>query len=401
MVEITNGASITSKSPKRMLTDLRSTKSMGCRVKLTDDHWYIDWQLGLHGILYGYCPHWWAKALMEAVLLGSASSIAHEDEQTLANLLGEFYPDIEAVRFLANGSDPCSAAVKLARAVTGRDKILVYGYHGTGSAYAAPPTPFDADDNRLGTLQAERAAYHRLKWLGIEELASGTSDWRDFISSVKWSEIAAIIIECPPVDGGQEKARYWLQGLADWAHWNDSLFVLDEVVTGFRYGPDGAAGYYGLSNKVDLYCFGKTLGNGYPIAALAGKKSIMDWLSEAPVGGKVHWSGTWAGEPLGLAAAIAMLWQLKEQPPWKHMYALGKFLKERWNALDLPYKLKGHPTRPVMEGTDARFDDLRRYLFKHGHIVCAHPWYATMAHTRDDVEELVKLAREWGKDAKH
>ena len=77
------------------------------------------------------------------------------------------------------------------------------------------------------------------------------------------------------------------------------------------------------------------------------------------------------------------------------MVELGKLLKEKWNALDLPYKLEGHPTRPVMTGTDERFNDLRRYLFEHGHIVCAHPWYATAAHSRYGVEELVSFAGEW------
>ena len=383
MVEVTNGASITSKSPKRMLTDLRSMQSQGCRVLLDNNCWYTDWQLGLHGIIYGYAPQWWVDALTRAVKLGPASSIAHWREQALADLLGEFYPDIEAVRFLANGSDPCSAAVKLARATTGRDNILVYGYHGTGSAYAAPPTPFDPDDNRLGTLRAERAAYVPLGWLG----SAGVEPEAD--------DIAAVIVECPPIDGGQTDAADWLNWVADYAHDEGALFILDEVVTGFRYGPNGAAGYYDLLGKVDLYAFGKTLGNGYPVAALAGKKEIMDWLSEAPVGGKVHWSGTWAGEPLGLAAAIATLRRFKEQPPWEYMYELGDFLKERWNALDLPYKLEGHPTRPVMRGTDERFDGLRRYLFERGHIVCAHPWYATAAHGRHGVEELVGLAGEW------
>ena len=391
MVEVTNGASITSKSPKRMLTDLRSVQSLGCRVRLTDERWYTDWQLGLHGIIYGYCPDWWDEALVKAVLLGPASSIAHQDEQVLADLLGGFYPDVEAVRFLENGSDPCAAAVKLARAVTGRDSILVYGYHGTGSAYAAPPTPFDSDDNRLGTLRAEREAYVPLDWECLTQPAE--IDWYEFFKIN--DSIAAVIVECPPIDGGKVTARCWLNQLADYAHDRGALFILDEVVTGFRYGPSGAAGYYDLLGKVDLYCFGKTLGNGYPVAALAGKKAVMDWLAEAPVGGKVHWSGTWAGEPLGLAAAIATLHRFEEQPPWEYMYELGEFLKERWNALDLPYKLAGHPTRPVMTGTYMYFDDLRRYLFKRGHIVCAHPWYATAAHSRHGVEELVGLAGEF------
>ena len=222
-VEIPGGASVTSKSPRRMLTELRSVASQGCKVQLQNGNWYTDWQMGLHGIIYGYAPQWWREALTRAVHDGPASSIAHRDEHLLADALGEFYPDIEAARFFANGSDPCAAAVKLARAATGRNKLLVYGYHGTSSAYAAPPTPFDPDDNRLGTLRAERNAYVSLDWL--QTVPASLYD------------IAAVIVECPPIDGGKARAASWLQHLARVCHEDGALFVLDEVVTGLRYGP--------------------------------------------------------------------------------------------------------------------------------------------------------------------
>ena len=381
-VEIPGGASVTSKSPRRMLTELRSVASQGCKIQLQDGNWYTDWQMGLHGIFYGYAPGWWREALTRAIHDGPASSIAHRDEHLLANALGEFYPDIEAARFYANGSDPCAASVKLARAATGRDGLLVYGYHGTSPAFASPPTPFDPDDNRQGTLQADRDNYVSLSWLG------------DIPTSLY--DIAAVIIECPPIDGGKTQAAKWLQRLARKSRADGALFVLDEVVTGLRYGPGGAAEYYGIQGLVDLYCFGKTIGNGYPVSALAGKKHAMDWLVDKPGGGgKVHWSGTWAGEPFGLAAALATLERVRTEPPWDYMIDMGTLLKQKWNALDLPWKLRGHPTRPVLVGDDPRLDDLRRYLFRYRHIVCKHPWYATVAHTQSDIVALVEAAREW------
>lgn len=396
-IEVTNGASITSKAPSRMLTGLRSLRTNGMYVQLEDGRWYTDWQAGLHGILYGAAPNWWRDAMQSAVQRGPASSITCADERIVAELLGTFYPDIKAVRFLANGSDPCAAAVKIARAYTGHDKLLTYGYHGTCSAYAAPPTPFDPDDNRRGTLAAERDAYVPLEWEGHKTIF-------DDLESKMDNSIAAIIVECPPIDG--ENAAGFLWACANIAHDCGALFVLDEVVTAFRYGPGGAAEYYGLHGLVDLYCFGKTLGNGYPVAALAGKKEYMDELAGRPgQGGKVHWSGTWAGEPLGMAAAKATLRRLLEEPPWEHLYAIGEYLKGRWNDLGLPWQLVGHPTRPVLEAApcppddayQARQDltDLRRFLFQHGHIVCMHPWYVTMATTREDVDALVSAAGEW------
>jgi glutamate-1-semialdehyde 2,1-aminomutase len=403
MIEVTNGASITSKSPRRTGTTLRAVCSDGLQVRLEDGRWYRDWQMGLHGILYGYRPDWWVQAMQEAIEHGPASSLPCRDEHIVAGMLAQFYPDVEAARFLANGSDPCAAAVKIARAYTGRDRVLVYGYHGTCSAYAAPPTPFDPDDNRRGTLEAERLAYVPLEWRGdFGELftSSGSFDSRTGTVEIYLHNIAAVIVECPPVDGDQAAASEWLQELATTAYNAGALFVLDEVVTGFRYSPSGAAGYYKLHGLVDLYCFGKTLGNGYPVAALAGKKEYMDELvGRKGVGGKVHWSGTWAGEPLGMAAARAMLWQLNDEPPWDYLYEMGHALVGQWNALDLPWKLQGHVTRPVLAGVDDEtrgdFERFRRHLFNRGHIIFEHPWYVTMATRKDDIAALIAAAGRW------
>jgi len=365
-----------------MLTGLRARKAHGCRVLLEDGREYVDWECGLHGAIFGYAPDWWLDAITVGAMNGPISSIAHRDERIVAEMLAQFYPDIEAVRFFLNGSDPCAAAVKLARAITGRDKLLVYGYHGTSSAYAAPPTPFDTDDNRLGTLQAERDAYVSLDWLG---------DYQSL------DDVAAVVVECPPVDGGWDAARSWLAQLATDAENAGALFVLDEVVTGFRYAPGGAAEYYKLLGRVDLYCFGKTLGNGYPVAALAGREDVLGWLAEKPGGGgKVHWSNTFNGEPIGLAVAKATLQHLLDDRPWDNLMHLGRRLKKQWNEdAWVPYKLEGHPTRPVIEGADESFVDLRRHLFQHGHIIVDHPWYITTAMTRSDIDDLVKKAMPW------
>ena len=377
-VEVANDSSITSKRPARMLTGLRSVRALGCKVMLEDGRWRVDWQMGLHGAIYGYRPRWWVDAIYNAAGESCANSFGCRDERIVAEMLGGFYP-IEAVRFMLNGSDPCAAAVKLARAVTDRDKILVYGYHGTCSAYASPPTAFDADDNRRGTMEAERAAFVPLGWL----------EW----PMQPLSEIAAVIIECPPIDGGREEAQNWLHNLARLARDCNALFVLDEVVTGFRYGPGGAAEYYGLQGLVDLYCFGKTLGNGYPVAALAGKQAIMKELAGEPGKGLVHYSGTFFAEPIGMAVARAFLRQLREEPPWEYLHGVGMALTDKWNELGLVWKLQGHPTRPVLIGDKCLSEDitpLRRHLFARGHIVVEHPWYVSTATDQEDIDALLR-----------
>lgn len=373
LVEVVGGASTTSRRPERMQTPLKSQCASGCEVCLSDGRKMVDWQMGLHGALFGYTSHAYDNA---------PTSIVSYKEQIIADILGSFYPDIEAVRFMCNGSDACAASIKLARAVTGRDKILSFGYHGTASCFATPPesnarTNLPAIDMRRGTLKAERDALIPLRWLG--ELARKPI-----------GECAAIIIECPPTARHYE-SKYWLKILATEAKEHGTLFILDEVVTGFRYGPNGAAGYYDLEGLVDLYCFGKTLGNGFPIAALAGRRDIMRELTNG-----VHFSGTFFGAPVGLEAALVTLQRLRSEPPWEHIYDIGEYLSKEWNAA-MPYKLVGHPTRPIIddETLDDQFVSLRRHLFNRGHIVVDHPWYITTAHQREHVDDLVKAAREW------
>jgi glutamate-1-semialdehyde aminotransferase len=211
---------------------------------------------------------------------------------------------------------------------------------------------------------------------------------------------AMVIVECPPVDGGRKEATDWLKCLSNVCHQVGALFVLDEVVTGFRYGPDGAMGYYGLMPQdVDLLALGKTFGNAYPVSALLGRGDVMELLAGVVGRGQVHWSGTFGGEPTGMALASAFLRQLSNNPPWSHLYEMGEFLIERWNALGLPWQLAGHPSRPVIWPTPDEQDedwlDLRRHLLRSGHIFVSHPIYVCTETTRDDVKSLCWAARDW------
>lgn len=382
MTLITGGASTSSRRPERVGLQGRAIAANKNRVGLTGGSIVTDWQMGLAGPIFGYNPSFYTEALITAVRegKGTVTSVAHEDEETVAEMLTDFYPDVERVRFMCNGSDPCAAAVKLARAVTDREAILSYGYHGTSSAYADSPDnrPNLGDiDMSRGTMAAERAAYRPMDWLE-EEIHIG-------------ADVAAVIVECPPVDNGTLSSRGWLQMLANRARKNGSLFILDEVVTGFRYGPGGASELYQLQDKVDLYCFGKTLGNGFPIAALAGRHAIMEELTNG-----VHFSGTFYGHPLGLAVAKATLKELSKNPPWDHLYDIGEMLKEEWNAV-VPYRLVGHPSRPIINDAtiDKRFWAMRNALALQGQLFFDHPWYVSTATQENDITRLVDEAKGW------
>ena len=385
-MKLINGASTSSRNPERMLTKMKAKQTRGSKVLLQDGKWYRDFQMGLHGPLAGYAPGWWVEAVGEASANGTTSSITHEFTTTAADLLSDFYPDFSdfGIRWMCNGSDACGAAAKIARAFTGREPIISYGYHGWHSTFATPPERqvrpgTNEIDMRGGCLQAEKDAYIPLEWLGHLEP-------NDFKQS------AAVFLETPPHDGGQDVATVWLHAVAEMAHKYGCLCVLDEVVTGIRYQASGATGYYQLGDKVDLVCFGKTIGNGFPVSALVGKMEYMDKLRAG-----THASGTFFGNPIGLAAVVATLTHFQEQPPWGYIHALGNQLKAEWNELDIPWKLIGHPTRPIIdpESDMNGYDDLRRHLFREGIIVVDHPWFATTAHTQADITALVQGVKGW------
>lgn len=382
-IGVANTSSVTSKHADRMLTyGQRSIGNKGCRTQLEDLRWYVDFEMGLHGAPYGYCAPWWSETIAEAARTVQASSIAPADERIVAAMLGQFYPDVQEVRFGLRGSDATEIALKLSRAYTGREPILSQGYHGVASGFAKSPgnpsRPGLAEiDMSRGTLAAERENYHDLEWLG---------EYGDL------SQYAAVFIETPPNDGGKERATRWLDTLFDEARKCGTITVLDEIVTGFRYGRQGSAGRYDLIGKVDLYCFGKALANGYDCAAIAGRKDLLDEL-----GNGVHGSSTFYANPISLRVAKATLRRYLEHPPWEYLRYIGTHLKQCWNELQYPWPLVGHPSRPIVDpnANMSGFEDLRAHLFRRGIIFVDHPLYSCVPLGKVEINELIAAAKDY------
>ena len=363
MVEVTGGSSVSSKGTFKSWPSVYSAR--GNRLFLEKGA-CVDWPMGLHGALYGYAPAWWVEALAQAADSGQTATLLRRDEQEVAYMLAGFYPQAEAVRFMCNGGDPCAAAAKIARAVTGRDKLLVYGYHGSYSGYCTPPE-VSGIEKRGGCLDAEKESFVPL-------------DWGCYPSEINFDDVAAVVVEVP----SEQFPTCWLRDIADNVHRRGGLFILDEVKTAFRYGPDGAVGYYGLENRPDLICFGKTLGNGYPISCLAGRKDIMDELTKT-----VHYSGTFFAEPIGLAVAKATLRELSRNAPWSYIQSVSSLLINTWNRyFNLP-TMYGHPSRPELKELGPA---LQSKLFQAGHLIMRAPWYVTTTTQVSDVNRLVEAA---------
>ncbi len=244
-------------------------------------------------------------AITERAKLGTSFGMPTELETKIAELAVSMVPNIDKIRFVNSGTEACMSAIRLARGFTGRDKIIKFAgcYHGhsdsfliqAGSGLSTFGTP-----NSPGVTQGTAKDTLLANYNDIENVKT--------LFEANKNEIAAIIIEpvagnmgcIPPVKGFLEDLR---QVCSD----NDALLIFDEVMTGFRLAKGGAQELYNI--QADIVCFGKVIGGGLPVGAFAAKNEIMNYL--APIG-PVYQAGTLSGNPLAMAAGLAMLEALNQ-----------------------------------------------------------------------------------------
>lgn len=372
-MKIVGNASITSKQPQITGIHSKSVHSSGCQIILEGGIKMIDWVMGLSGPLAGYSPTWWIDAVMKG-MENASSSIAARSEKEAAEALDYFYPWAEAVRFMSDGSSPNEAAVRIARAVTGRNRIAFCGYHGTGTSFPHNP---DVNDLRID----ERRGIPAEMWQLTTQFM-----WGDFEAlRMLPRDLAAIIVEVPSDDAGAEK---FIGECLLSAHLRDALLIVDDVVTGFRVAAGGAPEKYEVTP--DLCCLGKALGNGFNVSALIGKAQHMNLLTAG-----VHYSSTFNGSGLACSVVAATLRWMQQEHPIPILCQRGSLLKNKMNAVfaDSPLLMVGNPTRPSIISSDSDFLKTWLYEMTHCGVYClAAPWYVTMAHTEEIIHQTVEAA---------
>ena len=279
----------------------------GGRVWDVDGNEYVDLVSGLLPIVLGYRDPDVDAALRRQLSAGITFSLATELEAELAERLVRQVPCAEMVRFGKNGSDATSAAVRLARAATGRDRLLMCGYHGWQDWYIG------ATARHLGVPNAVRELSTMIPFndLGIvEDHFRKDSD-----------NIAALILE--PASAEEPQPGY-LEGLRELCTRHGVILIFDEVITGCRWSPGGAQAHYGVTP--DLSSFGKAMGNGMPISAIVGRADIMTLMED------IFFSATFGGEALSLAAAIATLDKIEAHAVTDKLWAYGGDLKQAAEA---------------------------------------------------------------------
>ncbi|MDF1499626.1 MAG: glutamate-1-semialdehyde 2,1-aminomutase [Anaerolineales bacterium] len=279
-----------------------------------DGNRYIDYVLSWGPLILGHADRRLLEALNAAAAKGTSFGAPSELEIKLARLVMEFMPGIEMVRFVNSGTEATMSALRLARAFTGRDKIVKFNgcYHGhadmllvqAGSGVATlglPDSPGVPAGATRDTLVAE---YNDLE--SVEKLFESNQ-----------GEIAGVIVE--PVAGNMgvvPPREGFLQGLRSLTKREGALLIFDEVMSGFRVHPGGAQALYAV--EPDLTTLGKVIGGGLPVGAYGGKGEIMEMVAPA---GPMYQAGTLSGNPLAMTAGIETLGVLRDEKVWERLFA--------------------------------------------------------------------------------
>jgi glutamate-1-semialdehyde 2,1-aminomutase len=316
-------------------TPIFAKSAKGAYIFDEDGNKLIDYINSWGPMILGHAYQPVIDAITERAKLGTSFGMPTELETKIAKLAVSMVPNIDKIRFVNSGTEACMSAIRLARGFTNKEKIIKFSgcYHGHSdsfliaagsglSTFGVPNSPGVTSGTAKDTLLAN---YNDIE--NVKELFSANKN-----------EIAAIIIEpvagnmgcIPPIDG-------FLQDLRQLCNENDTLLIFDEVMTGFRLAKGGVQELYNV--VADIVCFGKVIGGGLPVGAFAARNEIMNFL--APVG-PVYQAGTLSGNPLAMAAGLAMLTEINND-------------KELFSRLDLKTKYLEDGMRKVLSKNNIIF----------------------------------------------
>jgi len=281
-------------------------RGKGARVWDVDGNEYLDYNMAIGPLSLGYCYPRVDEAIIAQLKDGITFSMMHELEVVLAELIHEIIPNAEAIRISKTGADVTSAAIRVARAYTGRKKVLCCGYHGWHDWYISVTSRSSGIPEEIKALSA-------------------TFDYND-IDSVRRAldeDTACVILEPFVFEAPRDN---FLQELKDVCEANGTLLIFDEMWTGFRVALGGAQEYFNVTPH--LACYSKAFANGMPISLLTGKRDILELFKE-----EVFFFTTFGGEALSLAAAVATIQEMKEKNVAAYLAEKGRRLKDGYNTL--------------------------------------------------------------------
>ena len=378
------------------------------RVWDVDGNEYIDY-LGSWGpLVLGHSHPAVVEAIKKSAESGTSFGAPVEQEVELAKIICDQLPSVESVRLVSSGTEACMSAIRLARAFTNRDKIIKFAgcYHGhadgllvkAGSGALTHGIPTSAGVPESYASETLVAEYNNIESV-------------DKFFSANPKSIAAVIIE--PVAGNMgviPPSPGFLEDLRRITKNNGALLIFDEVITGFRVGPSGAQGLFGITP--DITTMGKIIGGGLPVGAYGGRKDIMEMV--APLGA-MYQAGTLSGNPLAVSAGIATLTELQKPGVFKKLEEMAERLTEgltkAFQAAEIPSSINRVGSMftgffndgPVTTLEDAEGSDTEMYgryfhaMQENGVYIAPSQFeagFVSTAHTESDIDATITKASE-------
>ena len=387
-----------------------ASRGEGSRLYDVDGRDFLDLTMGGGSLILGHAHAAVTVAVTRQIALGSHFYGLNDRSIELATILVDAIPCAERVRFASTGSEATFYCLRLARAFTGKEKILKFEgcYHGHNDYGMMSLAPALA--NAPSSVRADSAGIPE----AIRDLVLiapyNDADAACRIIDRHADELAAVIVE--PLQRSIPPGPGFLEGLREATRQHDVLLVYDEVVTGFRLAYGGGQAYYGV--VPDLAAYGKAIACGYPLAAVAGRADIMEHADPARKGAPeyVYVSGTLAGNPASAAASIATLAELGRPGVYERLHAIGRRFREALEEVfaehGIPVQVNGEgplfqiffTAAPVtdyqsqMRADAGRFDRFTRRMFAKGVYMSRRAKnYLSLVHTDDDLDRLVTAAR--------
>ncbi len=383
------------------------SRASGARITDVDGNTFIDYVMSWGPLIHGHAPRSLAKALASVARGGTSFGAPSSLEVELGERVRKLMPSIARVRYVSSGTEATMSAVRVARAATGRDRILKFEgcYHGHADAFLVKAgsgaltlgTPTSPGVTRAASADTLVASYNDLGTVRQSFAAN-----RGQIAAVIVEPIAGNMGLVPPADG-------FLRGLREICTAESALLIFDEVISGFRASAGGAQGLSGV--RPDLTCLGKIIGGGLPVGAYGGRADLMNLVSPA---GPVYQAGTLSGNPLAMTAG---LWCLGRLTPklYSSLSALGARLAaglaDAAREAGVALQVNGFGSlvtpfftdRPVRDFASATSSNTGHYAtFFRGMLsrgVYPPPsqfeaWFLSAAHTKKDIDQTIRVAHE-------
>jgi glutamate-1-semialdehyde 2,1-aminomutase len=387
-------------------TPLFITRATGSTIEDVDGNRYIDFVMSWGPLVHGHVPKGLVKAITTTARRGTSFGAPSPLENELGGLVRKLVPSMERVRFVSSGTEAAMSAVRVARAFTGRERIIKFEgcYHGHGDAFlvkAGSGATTLGIPTSPGVPAAVAADTLLARYNDLESVSTLCAAHEGSIAALIVEPIAGNMGLVPPADG-------FLGGLRDLCTRHRIVLIFDEVISGFRASAGGAQALYGI--RPDLTCLGKIIGGGLPVGAYGGRAEIMDLVAPA---GPVYQAGTLSGNPIAMTAGI---WALERLAPKLYkdlarrgaMLAAGLADAAREAGVSLQVNALGSlltpffTSSPVRDYTSALRSNTAAYAaFFRGMLgrgIYPPPsqfeaWFLSAAHTDRDIRKTIVAAK--------